>query len=392
MREDRTGPSDVTPPVEAIDDLFELAPCGYALIGDDGLIQHANAELRRLVGRGLDDLVGKMGLASLFSVGGRIFLETHLLPMLEHDRSVREIALDVLRPDGSRVPVLLNADAQGGDSRALRVVLLETRERHRYEQDLLTATRTAEQARLEATALANTLQQMLIPPVPPAIPQLTLATAYHPAGNGSVVGGDFYDVFQVGAEDWWIVLGDVSGKGISAAAVTAFVRHSVRSLAIDHPDPSDLLRRLDKAMHLDGTDHYCTLVLARLTRTTPHWTLRLALAGHPAAVVRRRDGQVSELGLPGNPVGLIDDPAFTTVEHLLRDETVTFFTDGVTEARDGDGLFGDQRLHQLVEKLSHDPHVITEAIAREAIRFQGGVAGDDIAVVTFAASEPAPDC
>ena len=375
----------MTAPTDPVDDLFELAPCGYALIGDDGLIAHANAELRRLVGREPHDLIGTTSLASLFSVGGRIFLETHLLPMLEHDRSVREIALDVLRPDGSRVPVLLNADAVRRDGVALRVVLIETRERHRYEQDLLAATRTAEQARLEATALANTLQQTLIPPVPPQVPHLTVATAYRPAGNGSVVGGDFYDVFQVGAEDWWVVLGDVSGKGISAAAVTAFVRHSVRSLAIDHPDPSDLLRRLDQAMHLDGTDHYCTLILARLTRKAPHWTLHLALAGHPPAVVRRRDGRVSELGEPGNPVGLIEDPIFTTVDHLLEDETVTFFTDGVTEARGAAGLFGDRRLQDLIAQLDHDPHVITEAIVSEAIDFQGGVADDDIAVVTFAA-------
>ena len=101
---------------QAVEDLFEIAPCGFALVGDEGVIAHANAEFRRLVGRPSEDLVGKASLASLFSIGGRIFLETHLLPMLEHDRSVREVALDMLRPDGSRVPVLLNADAARGDS------------------------------------------------------------------------------------------------------------------------------------------------------------------------------------------------------------------------------------------------------------------------------------
>ena len=102
---------DPTDTPEELDDLFEYAPCGYALVGRDGLVTRANAEFRRLVGRRTEELVGRASLASLFSVGGRIFLETHLLPMLEHDRSVREVSLDVLRGDGSRIPVLLNADA-----------------------------------------------------------------------------------------------------------------------------------------------------------------------------------------------------------------------------------------------------------------------------------------
>jgi sigma-B regulation protein RsbU (phosphoserine phosphatase) len=382
----------VTDSPPAGDDLFESAPCGYALIGDDGLFTLANAEFRRLVGRPSEDLVGRAGLGSVFSVGGRIFLETHLWPMLEHDRSVREVALDIVRPDGSRVPVLLSADAGSGsdDGGGIRVVVIETRERHRYEQDLLTATRTAEQARIEATALATTLQQTLIPPVPPRIPYLTVSTAYRPAGDGSVVGGDFYDVFQVGPEDWWIVLGDVSGKGISAATVTSFVRYTVRALAIDHPDPSELLRHLDQAMHVDGTDHYCTLIVARLTRRAPHWAVELALAGHPPAVVRSPDGRVFELGTPGTPVGLVDSPSFSTVQHLLRDETITFYTDGVTEARGADGLYGETRLFELVAHLTHDPHAITDEISREAVRYQAGKVSDDIAIVTFAA-EPSAD-
>jgi sigma-B regulation protein RsbU (phosphoserine phosphatase) len=373
------------------DDLFESAPCGYALVGGDGLFTRVNAEFRRLVGRPADDLVGKVGLGSVFSVGGRIFLETHLWPMLEHDRTVREVALDILHPDGSRVPVLFNADADspGSDGGAIRVVVIETRERHRYEQDLLLATRRAELARIEATALANTLQQTLIPPVPPRIPHLTVSTAYRPAGDGSVVGGDFYDIFQVGPEDWWIVLGDVSGKGISAATVTSFVRYTVRALAIDHPDPGELLRHLDLAMHVDGTDHYCTLILARLTRRAPHWAVELALAGHPPAVVRSPDGRVVELGIPGTPVGLVDSPSFSPVQHLLKDETITFYTDGVTEARGADGLYGETRLLDLVAHLSHDPHAITDEISREAVRYQGGKVSDDIAIVTFAAEPSA---
>jgi sigma-B regulation protein RsbU (phosphoserine phosphatase) len=365
--------------------LFERAPCGYALVDRDGLLTRANAEFRRLAGRDEDQLLGTASLASLLSIGGRIFLETHLWPMLEHDRSVREVAVDLVRPDGTRVPVLLNADP-GPVEGSVLVVVLETSDRHRYEQDLLVATRAAEQARAAATALAHALQETLIPPRPPHVPGLALAAAYRPAGDGSIVGGDFYDIFRVGPEAWTVVLGDVSGKGVSAATVTSFVRYTTRALALDHEDPSDLLHHLDRALHHHGTEHYCTLVLARLVRTDDGWDVALALAGHPPALLRHPDGRVDELGVPGNPVGLVDDAFFVTVRHALRDETVTLYTDGITEARGAEGMYGERGLQELIARLPHEVAALTDGVTQAALAFQDGVASDDIAVVTFAAA------
>jgi sigma-B regulation protein RsbU (phosphoserine phosphatase) len=375
----------------ADDDLFDLAPCGYALVGAGGVLVRTNAELHRLTGRGAGELVGST-LGSLFTVGGRIFLETHLAPLLGHDGSLREIALDLLRPDGTRIPVLLNADlsvdTDGGP--VVRLVLVETQERHRYEHDLLTATRTAEEALRSAVSLANTLQETLVPPTPPSVPDLAVAACYRPAGDGSVVGGDFYDVFQVAPDDWCVALGDVSGKGVSAATVTSFVRYTVRALAIDHEDPSDLLAHLDRAMHAHHTDHYCTLVLGRLRRAPGQaWTLHLALAGHPAALVRHPEGTVTELGSPGTPVGLVDSTWFETVRHELGAETIVFYTDGVTDARGPQGMYGEEQLRALLRELPGHPEPVAEGITHHSLDFQAGVASDDIAVVAFAA-EPVP--
>ena len=145
-------------------------------------------------------------------------------------------------------------------------MFFEARERHRYEEDLRQATRAAESARELGAALAETLQQTLIPPAPPRIPHLDIAAAYRPAGSGREVGGDFYDVFQVSASAWLVVVGDVSGKGISAATVTTLVRYTVRSFAIEHPDPSDLLHQVDAVLRASDTERYCTVVVARLER------------------------------------------------------------------------------------------------------------------------------
>jgi sigma-B regulation protein RsbU (phosphoserine phosphatase) len=265
-------------------------------------------------------------------------------------------------------------------------VMLETRDRHRYEDDLLTAKRAAELARARAASMAVTLQQTLIPPHPPTVPHLDIAAIYRPAGSGREVGGDFYDVFQVAADVWIVVLGDVSGKGVPAAVVTSFVRYAVRSLAMVHHDPAELLRALDDAVRRNDTEHYCTVALARLMRVEGRWDVALALAGHPPALVRRPDGQAFELGIPGTPVGLVASPEFHTVRHQLTDETVTLYTDGVTEARSDHGLFGEQRLIELLAQLPHHAQAITESIADAALTWQSGNASDDIAIVTFAAS------
>jgi len=371
-------------PEQDTPDLFELAPCGYVVTDDDGVIVRANAEFHRMVGRADGDVVSVRTLTSLLSVAGRIFLETHLFPMLRTATVVREIDLDLLRPDGGRVPVLLNASLispTGGP--ALRAVFFEARERHRYEEDLRQATRAAENARELGAALAETLQQTLIPPAPPRIPHLDIAAAYRPAGSGREVGGDFYDVFQVSASAWVVVVGDVSGKGISAATVTTLVRYTVRSFAIEHPDPADLLHHVDAVLRASDTDRYCTLVVARLERRDEAWDLALSLGGHPPALLRASDGTVTELGVPGTPVGLIDEPAFHTVRQQLAAGTVTLYTDGVTEARGTGGLFGEDRLRTLIGRLPGDPHEITEGIARDALSYQHGNASDDIAIVTF---------
>jgi len=182
-----------------------------------------------------------------------------------------------------------------------------------------------------------------------------------------------------------VVLGDVSGKGVDAAVVTSFVRYTVRALTVAISDPADILRALDRALHAHETTRYCTLVLAKLTRDDGGWTIRLSLAGHPPALLRDPAGTVEELGVYGSPVGLVDEPEFHTVEHRLGAETVTLYTDGVTEARYRRRLYGDLRLTDLLASLPPGPAAITEGIADAVLAYQHGDASDDIAIVTFGA-------
>ena len=177
--------------------LYERAPCGFLSTTPDGLIVKANATFRTWIGLEADDLVGR-SFVDLLTPGGRIYHETHYAPSLQMHDSVREIALDLVRGDGRRLPVLVNAtlDRDGeGRPRAIRIAVFDATERRGYERELLRAKEVAEASEERARELARTLQQTLMPPTPPSIPLLDVATAYHPAGEGVEVGGDFYDVF-----------------------------------------------------------------------------------------------------------------------------------------------------------------------------------------------------
>ena len=126
-------------------DAFESAPCGYVIVDARGIVARANEEFLRMLDAPAGDVVGVRTFSSLVSTGGQILLETHVRPILDHAGVVREIAVELVRADGGRVPVLLNARIVCAEPRTVLVVLVETRDRHRYEDYLLAAKRAAEQ-------------------------------------------------------------------------------------------------------------------------------------------------------------------------------------------------------------------------------------------------------
>jgi sigma-B regulation protein RsbU (phosphoserine phosphatase) len=281
--------------------------------------------------------------------------------------------------------VLVNAVAErsaDGAVHAVRVAVFDATQRRRYEAELLAARKRAEASEARARALAHTLQQALIPPVPPPIPELDVATRFRPAGDGTEVGGDFYDVFQVSDGDWVVILGDVCGKGAAAAVVTALVRFTLRAAAMQHERPSDALARLNAVMLQSGTDRFCTVVVARLRRTADEWQLTVSSAGHPLPLLRRADGTVRTIGQPGTVGGVIAEPRLADVRQLLGNgDTVLLYTDGLPEARRNGDVFGEQQVRDIVAAVGAPAAAVADALLGDVLSFQQGVARDDIAVV-----------
>ena len=117
----------------------------------------------------------------------------------------------------------------------------------------------------ERSAIARTLQKSLLPERLPEIPGYELAGAYLPALEGTEVGGDFYDFFET-PQGWIVLLGDVTGRGVEAAAMTSLVRHGARFLAKDEHSPSRILRRLNQALREQPGLSLCSALCVRLER------------------------------------------------------------------------------------------------------------------------------
>lgn len=136
---------------ESIEDLYEQAPCGYVSTLMNGRIIRANATFAEWTGHSSSALVDGRKIQDLLTPGSRIFHETHLAAILRVSGVVREIAADICRADGSRLPVLYNAasrvvDGPGGPVPLVRFTFLDATERRRYERELLSAKREAEAA------------------------------------------------------------------------------------------------------------------------------------------------------------------------------------------------------------------------------------------------------
>ncbi len=241
----------------------------------------------------------------------------------------------------------------------------------------------------ERTRVAATLQSSLLPAALPKIPGLVLAARYEPAGYQHDVGGDFYDAFPVDADRWGLVLGDVSGKGAEAAATTSLIRYTLRTLALGEDRPSRVLGRLNDALLREGDgERFCTAIYAIASATESGMELRLCLAGHHPGLLRRADGVVEQVGVLGTALGLFAGPTLTDVTvHLGPGDLLCLFTDGLSEARDGPDLFGEERIAGLLAQTPRvSPDVILDRLATAARSFARGPLSDDLALLAIEAS------
>lgn len=254
----------------------------------------------------------------------------------------------------------------------------------------------AEKLRLDRElGLAGSIQKLLLPQYIPQAHSLDIATVYQPAQK---IGGDLYDVFDLGGGRIAAIVADVSGHGISAALLMAICRTNFQHVARGAISAADLLRGLNRAMmHSFKRGMFITITCAFID--TQRNTLSIARGGHERPIlisnhlIERGESEIEFLDSKGLAIGISKPEVFdATITEISRSysrgDVLVFYTDGLTEALNPAGEeFGSARLGAVLEK-SHDlpAEKINEAVLRELNAFTGGnEPADDLTLVTIRA-------
>ncbi len=243
------------------------------------------------------------------------------------------------------------------------------------------------------THIATTLQRSLLPPSLPVIPGLAIAARFRAAGTATEVGGDFYDLFEA-RERWMVMMGDVTGKGPGAAAITSLARYTMRTAAQYEDDPTAMLRRLNATLGSDPERRQiCTAVCVGVqppAEGAPGVGLQVVCAGHPSPLLVTADGDVRPVGRPGTLLGAFAEGRWTVADVALGvGDALVLYTDGVTDTRGPDGRFGTERLEALLRTIGPaDAETIAGGI--DAALQEFGEQRDDVAVLVLCATADAP--
>lgn len=339
--------------------MLETALDGIVAIDESGRIVEFNPAAERIFGYARAEVLGRMmvdvivpePLRPLHREGFARYLRTGEAKLIGTRVETRAV-----RKDGREFPVELAIGRVDDPERAAFTAFIRDITRRVDAQHALT------ESYRDAAALADTLQQSLLPPHLPEIESTELAACYVPASAG-VIGGDFYDVFERGRGDWIVTIGDVCGKGPEAAAATALTRYTIRAAAMEHSKPRHILAMLNDAL-LRADARGCTAVVARLRTLKGKRRLTVASGGHPLPLHRYADGTTVAIGRFGTLLGMTETVRHADVTVELRpNDAVLFYTDGVTELRRGKEFYGDGRLadalggarcasaRQLVERI-----------------------------------------
>ncbi|HVY08580.1 MAG TPA: SpoIIE family protein phosphatase [Mycobacteriales bacterium] len=294
----------------------------------------ASEEFLRIVGTGAAEL-GELDLPSAVDRFVHPEDRTNVMDTFQQALARREpftyelrlINADEVRLARIRGEVITDDDGQPA---AVRGSMQDITEQNRIDQALAAATASREAAAREHS-IADQLQRSLLPTRDFAPDQLDVATYYRAGVAGTQVGGDWYDVIKLGAGRTAIVIGDVMGRGVAAAAIMGQLRSALRAFAhLDLP-PADVLEQLDGVVRDLGEDQIVTCIYAVYD---PHdRALSVANAGHlpPLLIV---DGECQRVGEAGPPLG--SGPVIlreTEINDLPPGAVITLYTDGLVEHR-----------------------------------------------------------
>jgi serine phosphatase RsbU (regulator of sigma subunit) len=223
------------------------------------------------------------------------------------------------------------------------------------------------------------------------LPHCEVGSAYLSATSHVAVGGDVFDVYRLSNDRALVLIADISGKGVDAAVLTAFIKFMIRAIALRQSDPAGILTEFNSAFSKAVGNPYLFVSMFVGVLDTTSLRLEYGSAGHDTAYLRRA-GTVEQLAVTGPVLGVMDEPFFSKAIDLEPGDTLVLATDGLTEVRDRDG--NPMQAAGAIELIERGP-THAQALADDlvaAAHVRGGTRlRDDLAILTIRLmdSEPA---
>jgi len=263
------------------------------------------------------------------------------------------------------------------------------RRRRRAEQDASTITGLYGQLDGlygEQRSIAETLQRALLPQRNPSVRNLEIGTRYLAGTDGVEIGGDWFSLTEVDDHRFAFAVGDVSGKGVAAAAIMARLRFTIRAYLLEGHPPDVVLGMCSSQLNVNRDGHLATVLVG--VGDTESGAVTMANAGHldPLLV---SDTRVEYVGIRvGLPLGVAPSTYAATTVHLDAGAALVAFTDGLVERR-GESI--DVGLERLIRAVDGQVPAVDELLDRLTGTLASGGANDDVAVLAFRWAGPSDD-
>ncbi|MDP9111510.1 MAG: serine/threonine-protein phosphatase [Candidatus Eremiobacteraeota bacterium] len=221
------------------------------------------------------------------------------------------------------------------------------------------------------------------------LPNADVGSAYLSASSHLAVGGDVFDVYRLSDNLALLLIADVSGKGVDAAVLTAFIKFTIRGIGLRRRDPGAMLAEFNTAFAQTVENTYLFVSMFVGVLDTETLQLRYASAGHDSAFVRR-SSTVHQLAVTGPVLGVMEEPFETKSIHLENGDTIVLATDGLTEARNRHGVqLYEAGAMDLIARSSRSPQLLADELVAQVRVMGGNRTRDDIAVLAIQVWDPA---
>ncbi|MHB1001926.1 MAG: SpoIIE family protein phosphatase [Armatimonadota bacterium] len=367
---------------EAYKALAENSPDIISRFDKEGRYTYINPIMEQIIGIPKKDIIGKINKDMPLSAYRINKLAKAFLDVINTGKQKKiENEYPTIQGKKNLQTILVPEKSEDGN---IQGVLAITRD----ITELVKLRKGAEQALEREQHYSRLLQRALLPSKPVITKGYSIAYIYVPAFASREVGGDFYDVFTTEKGKCAIIIGDVSGKGLESASIAADARSTVRSFAYDLPSPGQALTHANSVLYAAlQSDNliatFATVLLVMLD--TAKGKVHYSSSGHPPAVIIHNNGTLEYMESHHPPLGVLNK--YTYTDHTCRldyRETMVLYTDGISESRNGEGMFGIEGIDRTLKEHGNDSAIhILNALLKTAKDWSHGKLKDDAAIIVI---------